>query len=191
MIPIHTLFEKTLEVPDEGVHPFELIQLARKKNLIKSSKSLSIPELKDGEFAVPMIDNGKKKKIINPLTGREKGKKNSRYLITTVKPEDRSTKNLPRYAPQGSDKRGKPKVRFQDWLVLKKSPIKYNKYNDVSWGWSPNGKCYGWSHRAMYGFKVGDKIKEDTIGNWKKKEWTIKTEEDAERMAKEFAREVS
>ena len=75
--------------------------------------------------------------------------------------------------------------------MLKKSPKLYDKHDGCSWGRSPNSKIYGWSHRAVAGFKVGDKVTLDTGGNWKKEVWTIKTEIDAERMAKEFARSVS
>lgn len=63
--------------------------------------------------------------------------------------------------------------------------------NHVSWGWSPNGKCYGWSHRAIYGFQKGDKITKDTIGNDYGKEWKIETDQQAELMAKKFANGVS
>jgi hypothetical protein len=52
-------------------------------------------------------------------------------------------------------------------------------------------KWYGWSHRARAGFKVGDKVDEDTSGNPKGKAWTIKTEEEAKQMAKDFAESVS
>ena len=186
MIPLQYLFEATLEIPDGGVQPYELIRLARKKKLITPNGKNNMPNLKEGEFAVPMLDQDKKKKqIINPLTGRKKGKKNARYLVTTIKPEERTLNNLPRYANK------KPKVRFQDWLMLNKDPKLYHKYDDVSWGWSPNEKVFGWSHRAVHGFGIGDKIKKDTIGNWKEKDWIIKTKEEAERMAKEFARDVA
>lgn len=60
----------------------------------------------------------------------------------------------------------------------------------TSWGWSPNGKCYGWSHRAVYGFKIGDLIKSDTCGNESGKEYVIKTKEQAEEVAKNFVEDV-
>lgn len=162
----------------------DLVRWAKKYKLM--DKDIQIPNinLKEDEFAVPRKNKSKVKKI-NVKTGRLKKHTVNKYEITKIKPEDRSTKNLPRYADK------KPKVRFQDWLMLKKSPKLYEKHDDCSWGWAPNGKCYGWSHRAMYGFGVGDNIRKDTIGNWKKEEWVIKTEVDAERMAKEFARNVS
>lgn len=62
---------------------------------------------------------------------------------------------------------------------------------DNSWGKGSDGKYYGWSHRAVHGFGVGDKITDDAIGNWKKKEWVIKSDEDAAKMAIEFARDVA
>jgi hypothetical protein len=114
-----------------------------------------------------------------------KKQKVTSWEITTIKPEDRTLKNLPKYANK------KSKVRFQDWLELKKHPKLYEKFDDCSWGWSPNGKCYGWSHRAVHGFKIGDKIKKDTIGNTSGEEWTIKTNEQAEKMAKLFAKDVA
>jgi len=162
----------------------DLVRWAKKNKLMDKDTQRPNIDLTDGEYAVPLKEKSKIKKI-SIKTGRLKNHKTNKYEVTKIKPEDRSMKNLPKYANK------KSKVRFQDWLMLKKSPKLYDKYNNYSWGWSPNGKCYGWSHRAMFGFKVGDKIKIDTIGNWKKEVWTIKTEVDAERMAKEFARDVS
>ena len=52
-------------------------------------------------------------------------------------------------------------------------------------------KWYGWSHRARAGFKAGDKVDKDTCGNPKKKDWVIKTEEEAKQMARDFAEDVS
>ncbi|MFW6247276.1 MAG: hypothetical protein ACOC22_03850 [bacterium] len=150
------------------------------QNLFEDKK----PELKEGQYAVPLRKK-KKKKALNPKTNRMKNKKLTQWLVTKVKPEDRTLKNLPKYAD------GRPKVTFEQWLELKKSPVYYNKLNNVSWGWSPNGKCYGWSHRAIGSFSIGDEVKEDTIGNFKGGRWKIKTNEEAERMAKEFAKDVS
>ena len=137
------------------------------------------------EYQVPLKEK-KKEKHINPKTGRLKNKKLTKYMTTDIPPEKRTLKNIPKYST------GKSKVRFQDWLCLKKSPNLYDKHNDISWGWSPNGKCYGWSHRAVYGFNVGFKITKNTCGNTKKgQEWIIKTEKEAEMMAKLFAKDVS
>lgn len=55
-------------------------------------------------------------------------------------------------------------------------------------------KWYGWSHRAIYGFKVGDKIKKGTCGYEEMKKrglLNIKTEEQAKEVAKIFAEDVS
>lgn len=59
-----------------------------------------------------------------------------------------------------------------------------------SWGWGADGKCYGWSHRAVHGFKIGDKIEKGSAA-YKGKEYTIETKEQAEQAAKDFADEVS
>ena len=55
-------------------------------------------------------------------------------------------------------------------------------------------KWYGWSHRAIYGFKVGDKIKKGTCGYEEMKKrglLNIKTEDQAKEVAKIFAEDVS
>lgn len=136
-----------------------------------------------GQYKVPMIEKEKDKRF-NPKTNRIKTFRITRYLFTNIPPEKRDFKNLPRYANK------KPKVRFQDWLEI---DVKKLQPDDsvTSWGWSPNGKCYGWSHRAVYGFKVGDLVKSDAMGNVTGKEYVIKTREQAEEAAKNFARSVS
>lgn len=144
---------------------------------------LSISIIFEEEFNIPMKKR-KKIQLVNLKTGRKKNFKRIKHLTTTIPPEKRTLKNMPRYANKES------KVRFQDWLLLKKSPNIYCKYNNTSWGWSPNGKCYGWSHRAIHGFKKGDKIQPSTIGSGGKS-FTLKTNNDVERMAKQFTREVS
>jgi len=180
MISTYYLFEQE-DYPFKTVP--ELVRWAKKQKLIEKDK-IRKPELKEGEFAVRR-KNIDKKPMLNKKTGRIKKQKVTSWEITTIKPEDRTLKNLPKYANK------KSKVRFQDWLELKKHPKLYEKFDDCSWGWSPNGKCYGWSHRAVHGFKIGDKIKKDTIGNTSGEEWTIKTNEQAEKMAKLFAKDVA
>lgn len=136
-----------------------------------------------GQYKVPMIDREKEKRL-NPKTNRIKTFRNIRYLLTDIPPEKRDFKNLPRYATK------KPKVRFTDWLEIdcqKRNP----NHSAYSWGWAPNGKCYGWSHRAVHGFAVGETVKPDTCGNDSKKEYVIKTREQAEETAKKFADDVS
>src|SRR6056297_2124572 len=176
MISVNNLFEQTY--PFETVP--ELLRWAKKQKLIAKGSNRNRPILKEGEYAVP-YKNCKKTPQLNIKTGRIKKLPEKKYYITTIIPKDRTLENIPKYADK------KPKIRFQDWLELKKYPKLYNKLDDYSWGWSPNGKCYGWSHRAIHGFKIGDKIKPDTSGNWKQKEWTIKKEWEVERLAKEFA----
>ena len=59
-----------------------------------------------------------------------------------------------------------------------------------------DGKWYGWSHRAIYGFKPGSKCKKGD-GHYIPKSaggrgaWTAKTVADARKMAYDFAASVS
>lgn len=54
------------------------------------------------------------------------------------------------------------------------------------------GKWFGWSHRAIFGFRPGDTCKEGDSGYTPEiGEWTARTESDARRMAKTFASSVS
>lgn len=92
---------------------------------------------------------------------------------TKIRPEERSFKNLPR------DGKGKAKVKFQDWLELKGNG-----------GKAANGKYYGYSHRAVAGFTVGDMVKKGDVV-YKDKEFTIETDAQAQEMAKLFRDEVS
>jgi len=140
-------------------------------------------ETSKGQYRVPLINKEKNKKI-NPKTNRIKTFRTTKYLSTDIPPEERDFKNLPRYANK------KPKVRFQDWLEIDGKKRNSNSLVTTC-GWAPNGKCYGWSHRAVYGFKIGDVVKSDTCGNKSKKEYIIKTREQAEEAAKNFADSVS
>jgi hypothetical protein len=54
-----------------------------------------------------------------------------------------------------------------------------------------DGKWYGWSHRAIYGFEPGHVVKEGDIGFDKLGNFHVKTEEDARKVAEAFARDVS
>ncbi len=113
-------------------------------------------------------------------------RKGGSNIRTTVAPEQRSFKNLPR---RNCD--NKPRVRFQDWLGIKgekRSP----ESTVQSFGKSTNGKWYGWSHRAVYGFGVGDKVgpNADTV-NSTGKEYTIDTDDQARDHAIRFAKSVS
>ena len=178
------LFKK-VKLPDKKftIVP-DLVRWAKKNKLMDKDVQRPNIKLEEDEYAVPQKNKSRVKKI-NVKTGRLKKHNVKHYEVTKIKPENRTLKNLPVYADK------KPKVRFQDWLMLKKSPKLYAKHDDCSWGRSPSGEVWGWSHRAVAGFKIGKKITLDTGGNWKKEVWTIKTEVEAERMAKEFARSVS
>jgi len=139
----------------------------------------------DTNFQVPMANKEKFKKL-NPKTNRMKIRRKLRYLKTDIPPEDRDFDNLPRYANK------KPICRFQDWLCLESDPD-YDK-NGASGGKSPNGKHYGYSHRAVYGFGPGMEIKnDDYIGRDTKRKtpYKIKDDNDAKWHAIRFSREVS
>ena len=139
-----------------------------------------------------------KEKALNPKTNRMKNKKHNMYHETQIKPENRNFKNLPRYADK------KPKVDFKSWLLIK--PEKANPNHSIpSIGKSEaDGKWYGFSHRAIYGFKKGDRITGDSMGkkvdypklpngdtDWDngkfEADFTIKDDEHAKQVAITFA----
>lgn len=69
-------------------------------------------------------------------------------------------------------------------------------HNMNSIGWSEKEqKWYGWSHRAIYGFKIGDKSGPGKVGyqTLKYKEWPTEanTKEDCKKMAIAFAEEIA
>ena len=142
-----------------------------------------------------------KERHLNPKTNRLKNFRHIRYLTTKIPVEERTLKNLPRYA------NGKTKVRFQDWLKID-TKKRHSDHSVPSFGWSPNSKCYGWSHRAIHGFHKDELIKPGTIGNkyqygkdfksdeeyekaGKFRPYKIKTDKEAEEHAIRFARDVS
>jgi hypothetical protein len=163
----------------------------------------SKPELKDGEYAIPLL---KKEKVrdLNPRTNRMKNFKRTRWMVTDVPPEKRTFDNLPR------NKDKSPKVSFRLWLGISKPGDR-----------ATNGRFYGWSHRAIASFGKGDIIKPGVIGNkyqygegidkkyqeiWKSKgmeeadKWRdslifepykIETDEEAKEHAVRFTRDVS
>jgi len=130
-------------------------------------------------------------------------------LRTGIKPEDRSFKNIPKYSD------GKNRVKFQDWLEIKgeggRNPGDCKKGQHPtphSYGKAANGKYYGWSHRAVYGFKAGDKVEGDSGGknvdypklpdgsnDWEngkyEDDFTIKDDDQAREVAIRFADSVS
>jgi hypothetical protein len=63
-------------------------------------------------------------------------------------------------------------------------------------GTDDKGKWWGWSHRAIAGFKAGDKLPKDftcdgEYGSEDLRGYTIKDEDDAKRVAAAFAASVS
>ena len=98
---------------------------------------------------------------------------NGTKVTSDIPPEKRTLKNIPKYANK------KSKIKFQDWLGLKGNPSK-----------GYDGKWYGWSHRAVYGFGIGDKIKEGDVP-YRGKEYTIKDDKQAKETATIFRDEVS
>ena len=144
---------------------------------------ISISFLFEEEYKVPMIDR-EKEKHLNPKTNRIKTFKHVKHLVTDIPPEKRDFKNLPRYSTK------KPKVRFQDWLEIN-AQKRHPSHTALSWGWAPNGKAYGWSHRAVHGFAVGDTVKPGDIAHTGKKPFVLKTKAAVEKHAKAFADDVS
>ena len=117
---------------------------------------------------------------LNPKTLRMKTYKRNDYLKTEIPMEKRTFNNLPRYADK------KPKVRFQDWLGMKMD----HKAGCTLAKAEADGKWYGWSHRAVAGFGIGDNVSADCCGNTKG-EYTIKTDDEARQTAINFSKDVS
>ena len=99
----------------------------------------------------------------------------------SLPPEERTAKNYPK----------KSKFTIQQWLSLKGQGSK-----------GSDGKFYGWSHRAMFGFKAGDTVGGDSMAHvdydWgdsdngtKHKSYKIKDDADAKAHALRFNRAVS
>lgn len=97
-------------------------------------------------------------------------------IKTTIPPSKRTLENIPKYAD------GRDRVRFQDWLDM--DPVNH------SVGLGCDGKWYGWSHRAIFGFKAGDRVKAKDVC-YDGKDFTIKDEDDAKKQAEKFAKSVS
>ena len=97
-------------------------------------------------------------------------------IKTNIPPEERELNNLPKYST------GKAKVNFRDWLGFK------DQSGSVAKG--TNGKWYGWSHRAVYGFGIGDKVKKGDCA-YIDHVYTIKTDDQARETAEAFADSVS
>ena len=92
-------------------------------------------------------------------------------------------------------KEGKKKPSLRDRLTKKYG---ITEFGPGSIGLNVDkGICYGWSHRAICGFKVGDKIYDenfkgagDNTSFKKHGDKTIKTIEDAKKAATNFAGSV-
>jgi len=97
------------------------------------------------------------------------------------------------YTPNG-DYIGDPKTAY--FLVVKKgiTPEKSKpQHNVCSIGFSAKeNKWYGWSHRAIYGFGIGDVVKKgDCIAGYLPIGFKAKTMAGAKEMAIAFAESVS
>lgn len=122
-----------------------------------------------------------KVKDLNPKTLRMKTYRRTDYLKTDIPIEKRTLKNLPRYADKS------PKVKFQDWMGMKNCSDTHHSVAKAE----ADGKYYGWSHRAIAGFGIGDKVTKDTCGNTSGKEYTIKTDDQARDVAIAFAKDIA
>ncbi len=83
-------------------------------------------------------------------------------------------------------KRGKD---FWEKHGIKKQKIPGNKVDSIGFS-EEEQKWYGWSHRAIYGFGVGSKVKKGDCA-YNGKEWTAKNLDDAKKMAIDFAKAVA
>lgn len=141
---------------------------------------MKFKEFSDKTFMVKKLRSTKVRDL-NPNTLRMKTYKRTDYIKTDVPLEKRTLKNLPRYSNDS------PKVHFKDWMGMKMCTD-----TDHSVAKSEaDGKYYGWSHRAIAGFKIGDKVSVDTCGNETGKEYTINTEDEAKQTAINFAKDVA
>lgn len=145
---------------------------------------MKFKEFDDKVFQVKRLKPDKVKDL-NPKTNRMKTYRRTAYITTEIPMEKRNFKNLPRYANDT------PKVHYKDWLGIKSEKVSQSHSVNSIGKAEADGKWYGWSHRAIYGFGVGDSVKPDTIGNASGKEYIIRTEDEAKQAAISFAKEVS
>ena len=91
---------------------------------------------------------------------------------------------------------------FNEFLILEDLKTLLKKYNITKRGIGSTGLdvdkgiWYGWSHRAIFGFKIGDKIFDSEFGtdttNFNQHgSKPIKTLKDAEKAAQNFSKYVS
>lgn len=96
------------------------------------------------------------------------------------------------YMPDGSyvgDKNFAYRLWREHGIVPEKATPDHNV---CSIGWSERKKrWFGWSHRAIHGFKVGDKLDEGDCGYEDGGKLVAETLDDAKEMAKRFAKSVS
>ena len=119
------------------------------------------------------------------LVKKLKSGKKPYYVKTSIPMSNRTFKNIPKYST------GKNKVDWKEWLGIKGEKTHASHSSNSIGKAESDGAWWGWSHRACYGFKVGDKVKADTVGNKSGKEFVIKTEDQAKEMAISFAKGVS
>ncbi len=136
--------------------------------------------MSEGVYKIPMLKMEKNRKF-NPKTNRMKNFRKVMHHETDIAPEKRTFRNLPKYAS------GAPQVGFRQWLLI-------NQEKDGAYGKSEaDGKWYGWSHRAVFGFGEGDRVEGGSMGkkNSSEKDFTVKNDAHAKEVAKQFARNVS
>lgn len=159
-----------------------MLALSRLYNIIEEDK---MPDLKEGEYAVKKR-KPKKVRAFNPKTNRMKKFKRTSWIVTKIAPKDRTVRNVPK------DSKGFPICTHQQWLMIKGERQTETSSIDSFGKSEANGKWYGWSHRAIASFGIGDVVKPTTSGFDRLKEpFIIKTEEKAREVAKIFARSVS
>lgn len=137
----------------------------------------------DKTFMVKKLKS-EKVKDLNPNTLRMKTYNRTSYIKTDVPIEKRTLNNLPRYYNKS------PKVHFKDWMGIEGKYLGRDSSIHSYGKAESDGKWYGWSHRCIGGFGIGDTVKSDTIGNNSGKEYVIKTDDDAKQAAINFAKEV-
>ena len=97
------------------------------------------------------------------------------------------------YTPTG-DWIGGSKMAYRLCNKMGIAPEKIDpKHCVCSIGYSKkDNKWYGWSHRALYGFTIGSKVKKGHCAYYPEKgEWEAKTMEDAKQIAIDFSKGVS
>lgn len=82
-------------------------------------------------------------------------------------------------------------AKFLEKKGIRAQAIEGHKVASIGFS-EKDGKVYGWSHRAISGFKKGDIITKNSIAfEFKNKEFTIESEKEAWDVATFFAKSVS